>query len=150
MPRRGTHALAGAVVGVGATILLANRLSEQDRLSEIIGGGIAGYLLSLLPDILEPASTPHHRGIAHSVLMAFGITRLNWQSKVDALRAEADHLVAQANSGCYGPIDCERLRQHAGWKHFWAGCIIGAMVGYASHLVLDAMTPSSLPLLGFR
>lgn len=83
--------------------------------------GVATALLPSLPDLLEPAVHPNHRGFFHSVAMgvavAYGMRRAyRWETK----------------------SDWERLAR------------VVAMVGcaaYIGHLVRDAFSAKSLPLV---
>jgi len=113
----------GAALGVGG-ISLAYELQrgEQANLGHPLAATALATLTASLPDILEPATNPHHRQFFHSVAIAaalgYGIYRLyNWQPQED-------------------------------WKKvakFSALAIGGA---YLIHLAMDASTPRSLPLVG--
>lgn len=150
MASRVPHAIAGTAFGSGAALFLA-RGQEQDRaFLEVVGGGLGGYLGGLCPDVLEPASNSSHRSVAHSWavlgLDAAAITKWagRWQEHCRAEALRHDSLSARTTDQ---------------WARFWhslvaalwrllSGFTVGFLAGYGSHLVLDAVTPRSLPLLG--
>lgn len=78
-----------------------------------VGAGFAGWV----PDLLEPATNPNHRGVCHSVAAGFA--------------------VAWALSGRH----TERLP----WA--LRLLMLMGVVGYGSHLLADAMTPKCIRLL---
>jgi inner membrane protein len=110
---------AGAAVG----LFLAH--GEQKRGQATIGplaGGLAAGILTKLPDLLEPATSPNHRQFFHSLacggLLVAGFLKLcDWEPK----DATQDFLKT------LGKL---------------------AIVGYLIHLTLDATTAKSLPILG--
>jgi membrane-bound metal-dependent hydrolase YbcI (DUF457 family) len=81
-----------------------------------------GWACGTLPDLLEPATNPNHRQLLHSILFAgflcYGLNRLYDWEP----RTES-----------------ERVRKYA---LLFAGGANGI------HLVMDAMTPKSLPVIG--
>lgn len=128
MPRATEHAKTGFIVGliVGGLISFLRQSTESDLKgdknidwSEIIGwsliGGLVSFFFSLLPDILEPAYTPNHRGFFHSFtvfgLLAIALFKIDQSTELDILRKSL----------------------------FFCG-----IVGYGSHLVLDSKTPMGL------
>lgn len=128
MPGAARHAKTGFFVGIviGGLLSLINQLIETGSAAEnnidwlkIIAGGFIGGLISgffsLLPDILEPAKTPNHRGFFHSITWS-GILIIGL-FKVD----ENDNLEPKQKNGLF--------------------C---AIFGYLSHLILDSKTPKGL------
>ncbi len=118
MPSRGAHILIGAVTG-----LVVESLSAQARGREPTSGGMVrsaalGAAGGLLPDWLEPALDPNHRGLFHSTAGLLLELYLLWQaSAVVATRPDTPE-----------------------WR--------ALLAGYSSHLVADARTPAGLPLVG--
>lgn len=117
---RSTHQLvAGAVTG----IYLAKRESIAGTATiKPVLGGAAAALLTNLPDILEPATSPNHRSIFHSfvfaVFLGVCLHRLNeWQPLTDS----------------------EKLLKDVGML---------SVSAYLIHLALDFTTTKSLPLIG--
>lgn len=117
---RSTHQL---VAGAAAGIFLAKRESLAGATSiKPLLGGAAAALFTNLPDILEPATSPNHRSIFHSVAFAaFLGTCLHqlteWQPQTDS----------------------EKILKAVG---------ILAVSAYMIHLALDFTTAKSLPLIG--
>lgn len=117
---RSTHQL---VAGAAAGIYLAKRESMAGATTiKPLLGGAAAALVTNLPDILEPATSPDHRSIFHSVAFAaflgMCLRRLNqWQPETDS----------------------EKLLKGVGML---------AVSAYLIHLALDFTTAKSLPLIG--
>ncbi len=115
-----THLAVGAAVGL--TVALAD--PNKHEFSHHPGAGVVlGAVFGKLPDILEPSiGNPHHRQFCHSILvltaLGAGLKRL--------YDWQPDYKSQQCLRGM-GLI---------------AGC------AYMSHLLCDASTPRSLPLLG--
>lgn len=111
--------VAGAAVG----IFIADRESKvgPTTFKPILGGAAAAFFTNL-PDLIEPATSPNHRGFFHSIAFAtlIGLT-LNelrqWEPKTDSER-------------------------------FWKGVALLAGSAYLIHLALDFTTRQSLPLIG--
>jgi inner membrane protein len=108
MPNRSTHIATGAGVGAVVALFLPG-LSHLHPLERMIWGGGISAIGAAVPDILEPADSPSHRGFAHSYAVLGGSLR--------------------GSIGEINPI------------------LALLLAGYASHLVLDASTPASLPLI---
>lgn len=94
---------------------------EEVRSTALVAGGL-GALCGSLPDLIEPATNPHHRQFFHSVAFAAlafeGLRRVyRWQPEDDLHRA---------------------IR----------GLTLIAGGAYLIHLVMDSTTPMSLPLVG--
>lgn len=147
MPNRATHEVVGAASGAAFTLLRAGTSPTPQAASEVLGGTFGGWLGGLLPDVLEPATSPNHRELAHSLVAGGTLTfaRLaEWQAKC---RAEAKCCEARAFAFALGS-DARRSAEWEilGWR-FLAGLLVGLVAGYASHLILDAGTAKGLPLL---
>lgn len=117
---RPTHML---VAGCAATAYLANQKGEGSRLpvSPVVGG-IAASVLTNLPDVLEPATSPNHRAFFHSFAFA-------------AL------LIA-------GMGELHRWQPEDEFDRFLRTLGLLAGGAYLVHLALDFTTKRSLPLLG--
>jgi len=141
MPNGNFH--RGVGIATGASIA-AYRFQT---FSSAIAGGLGGHLGAAIPDWLEPATTPHHRGVVHSWATAATLGSaasgvVQWIEEYAAVQ------VRQHQS--------EALRdpQAAWWHEFaaWLWSLVGAFVtgviaGFGSHIAFDALTPQSLPLL---
>lgn len=112
------HALIGALAALGVYGLCKHLKEEKPTLLGILGSLLAGSMIGLAPDVLEPATNPNHRSLFHSItfLIALGLGNLKiWQSKqID----EGQKLSISIISAAYG-----------------------------SHLLSDATTKKGLPLL---
>lgn len=117
---RSIHQLvAGTAVGI--------YLAERERMAGVttikpLLGGAAAALLTNLPDILEPATSPNHRAFFHS--MAFA-----------ALLCTCFHQLNQWKP----QTDSEKLLKGIG---------VLVLSAYLIHLALDFTTAKSLPLIG--
>lgn len=87
-----------------------------------IAGGVLCSILTALPDILEPATSPNHRQFFHGIAFAALLARGH---------AKLDEWTPQT-------ADQELLRN--------LGKL--AIAGYLIHLALDATTRRSLPFIG--
>ena len=100
-----------------------------------------------LPDILEPALTPNHRSVAHSVATGYVVAAVKVDEWSSYCRERAEDYRHRQLQQVLDPI-----RRTLYWlaEMFWrfaAGCLNGLQAGYASHLALDMFTPSGLPLV---
>jgi len=140
MPNRDLHLPAGAVAGVAHASYRAWGQPGPHLLAEATGGLVGG---------IDTPCSLRHRGEAHSMgitgtLGYFVNSQLPaWQ---ESLRNEAQHYVQLRAASpfvlpqiAYGVLELI-LR-------FLAGGLAGLLAGYASHLALDSLTPSALPIL---
>jgi inner membrane protein len=121
MARREAHAVAGAISGVGSYVCVKDKLGEKCTLLEVLLAGLLGAAVGTIPDELEPASNPNHRGPFHSVGL----------------------LVA-------GATFTKRILDSPDVPSWAKVCSAVSCGAYASHLVLDGVSPKSLPLLGLN
>jgi len=121
MPNGPVHKMAGALTGVSVA-LLDNKSSDENTDSNILANAAIGYCLGSLPDILEPATNPNHRQFFHSFLV-LGAVALGTKKAYDwCPESSYEQWIRKA-------------------------CLLVGSV-YAVHLILDAGTPKSLPLVG--
>jgi len=113
-----THLAAGLLCGVFVEVAYSLATKRQVILSNLALSGLAGALSAALPDVLEPAVDPNHRSLCHGGLAVCGVA--------------------------YGLRKVVTTAEMPDWLGALAR---GALVGYASHLVLDATSPKGLPLL---
>ncbi len=118
MANRAEHQIWGAAVG----ILVATKNKETPEwLANPISGALVGSFAGRIPDLIEPATSPNHRQFFHSWmflgLLGYGLKEVYDWQPDDKL--------------------LKVLRSTA--------LIVGA--GYLSHLVLDALTKRSLPII---
>lgn len=118
MANKGEHFVLGAIVSGGAFILYKKYMGESIDPNQLVGYSLIGGAFALLPDMLEPAISPTHRGLFHSIILGLGIINANQRT---FSREEMDELKK-----------CLMLVSSA---------------GYGSHLLADAQTPAGLPLI---
>lgn len=110
---------AGAVVGV--FLAGQERKNNQATLQPIMAG-LAAFVLTKLPDLIEPATSPNHRQFFHSIafalLLGVGLHKLHKWEPQDA----TDKL--------------------------WRMLGMLAIPSYLIHLAMDFTTAKSLPLIG--
>lgn len=144
------HLLYGAAAGAVAYFMDCNLSGREFSVAEFLGATLSGMGSAKLPDLIEPAVHPNHRSTFHSVTFSATALPVAWQwtrSKREEHLNLADKytsLAAQAVSEQEKTI----WQQKAFWHKFVAGVLLGIVPGYASHLIADALTPKSLPLLG--
>ena len=134
MPNLKRHLTVGAVVGGGANLAwqLAKMYSSPIppkglwetiecidfvQLAAFAAGGAA---IAALPDLLEPATSPNHRALFHS-LACGGVI-------------------------CFAAFGKHTEDMEPGAKH----SLRVAALSYLSHLFLDGGTPKGLPIIGIR
>lgn len=144
------HRRVGAVAGAALAFAMSKGQPVWHRIIELVGGAIAGLFAGLLPDILEPAKKdPNHRRLIHGLLLNAGLITFFARR----LRPCQSFLRSRADS----EATLRKQAQTTGSKIWhWsleishrllAGAAAGALAGYGSHLILDAFTPRSLPLI---
>lgn len=137
MPNRTVHRTVGVGAGVATSAVLSDNLQQPSRIVEIFAAAIGGYVGAAAPDWIDPATTPNHRSVGHSVVFAGGglvcaASQMNdWRSELHA-RSQAAFFHGQSAQGYLFLVA--------------SGLLTGLFMGYASHLALDATTPRSLPL----
>lgn len=121
MPNSATHQALAALM-VGGAFAGQDALNGLQTPKPIIGAALAG-ILGTLPDKLEPAiANPHHRQFFHSVTLAVIVGAYEW------------------HVWNWQPQD--------EWEEYLRLFLLAAGGAYLSHLVADACTRRSLPLLG--
>lgn len=154
MPNFKTHLASGVGSAVVVAAVTIDSVPQDMRLFYCLGLAIGGAIGGTLPDQLEPALHPHHRQFFHSLAVLAGVghqalaTGSLVASGVSCWQEEAARLrVARARSVPSSP-ECQRLYWREGFYHLATGLVRGGLAGYSTHLVLDARTTFSLPLLG--
>jgi hypothetical protein len=149
MPNRDVHLPVGALSGTAYATYHAWGQPSPYIWAEAAGGLVGGIGGGLLPDWIDTPCSPRHRAEAHSMSITGTVGYLmndqlpNWQARLRTeaqryaqLREAAPSLLPQIGYGALELI-----------MRFLAGLLAGLLAGYASHLVLDSLTPSSLPIL---
>lgn len=115
MPNFDEHLLGGAIVG--AVVLIIGLTGIDIALGTILVAAIFSALGSMLPDLIEPATSGYHRSLFHSFAMLFCLGFFT--------------LVLLASVSTFGI----------------GAIVTFVAVGYLSHLSMDAFTKASLPLI---
>lgn len=115
-----THIIAGCMAGIAVACLDQGEKSEVAHHPAIAAG--VGAVFGKLPDLLEPATNPHHRQFCHSVVVLGAIG--------------------------YGFKKAYQWQPRDPLEKMIRGLLLIAAGGYTSHLLFDAITPRSLPLIG--
>ena len=149
MPNRNVHIPVGGVSGGAYAAYHAWGLPAPQLIAETVGGVAGGIGGGVLPDAIDSPTSPNHRAAAHSMSITGGIGYFlneqlpEWQK---SLRNQGQHYAQLSAASpsllpqiCYGILEflC----------YFLSGALAGLLAGYASHLALDSLTPSSLPIL---
>jgi membrane-bound metal-dependent hydrolase YbcI (DUF457 family) len=122
--RRGVHLAIGIIIFFLYSYLIIRFRPDAGAL--VVAGIIAVAAGSVLPDIVEPATTSHHRGFFHSksvlacTLLAFMVTVL----------VEKYPLLLPSSS-------------QLSFTQLWF--ISSFFLGYSFHLLADSLTPAGLP-----
>ena len=121
MPNAKIHFVVGAVTGAVVNAAMQLTETESGRLKpfdwgEFLISAAAAGAAALLPDLIEPATTPNHRKFFHSLLMAAIVAYLMTGSHTKRLPRIALLLLTVAGAG------------------------------YLSHLVADATTPKCISI----
>lgn len=150
MANRKQHVVLGFTVGVGGYALHSYAEEGRTTLPELFGAGLSGVAGALLPDIIEPATSPNHRSFFHSVsfVVIAGPPSWSyaWRIKDEQIRL-AEDCEARANAMQDG-FEKSLWKLQAILHRFLAGLLPGLVLGYASHLLADSVTPKGLPFLG--
>ena len=147
MPNRSVHVVTSGALGALYALHMSPSQPEAHRLLEVIGGGFGGCVGGRLPDVLEPATTPNHRGRAHSCAAAGTLLKLSnsklraWQQKC---RDWADEFDRKRSTAPLGSVESVLLQVAALACRLFAGFLAGVLGGYVTHLALDACTPSCI------
>ncbi len=150
MPNRPVHIAVGVPAGIAFSLYKAQLENSQATLLEAIGGALGGFSGGVLPDLVDPPDGPNHRRIAHGIApiagLAYVATR-NVEGIQRYFRTQASRYAilnqtsqSQALAAWYGLLEI--------LMRIIAGAVAGFIAGYSSHVMLDFMTPRSLPLVG--
>jgi inner membrane protein len=115
-----THRLV-AGLGIAAAAAHLEQQIGDETTARPLAAGVVGAFCTNLPDILEPATSPHHRKVFHSVACAVVLI-----------------------AGFKKAWDWEPENDLGKLLRFVA---LAGTAGYLTHLALDATTKRSLPLI---
>lgn len=120
MPNALAHGLSGGLAAFAATAYIGDKEGAPKETPLL--AALVGGTLGSLPDILDPPIHPNHRKIFHSVLM-LGVV-------------------------AYGGVKLYRWETETDSERWLRYIALAIVVAYVAHLVLDARTKRSLPLMG--
>lgn len=136
-----THELGGFTAGLGAAALL----TAEGQVAEGAVLATASVLTSRVPDVdLALGGGPDHRSMTHSLVFAGGALIAGAYFLLTALGINV--LAAFTGGGIRAPgASGEAILGIPLTVH--AALVMGLVVGYLSHLLLDSMTPKGIFLL---
>jgi len=118
MPNNDEHTLVGGLLGLMCYFGHKNLTGTKPSLLGAAGSTVLGAAAGSLPDMIEPATSPQHRGLFHSASVGLGLTYLLRKAARSETLSREEKLVT---------------------------AILG--LGYLSHLSLDSRTSQGLPLI---
>ncbi len=118
MVNTGKHVVWGFLVGIATSAIIQKQQNNEVNWNRAAGLGLISAGVAILPDILEPADSPRHRAFAHSAVIGGTIAEI-------------------ARKTWDSPDIPNRQKEET-------ACVA---LAYLSHLVLDASTPASLPVI---
>jgi membrane-bound metal-dependent hydrolase YbcI (DUF457 family) len=121
MPNFKEHLALSAIVSAGTYFAMCRYYDRQPNLGEFLVCEGIGIASGAAPDILEPATNPHHRALGHSLAFGAGLTK-------------------------FAITTCNR--ENGSWEELLKIAAAVATVSYVVHLVADGFTPNGLPLFG--
>ena len=117
MPNKDEHTFVSGLLGLACYLRYKDFTGTKPSLLGAAASTGLGAVAGSLPDIIEPATSPRHRGLFHSTSVGVGLTYL--LRKV--ARSETLSLEEKLGLTIFG-------------------------LGYLSHLRLDSQTSQGLPL----
>jgi len=146
MPNKEVHAPVGGALGLLAVASIPKKW-DGPYVIEAMGGVLGGIIGSKLPDVVDLATSPRHRGKAHSLLSlgAGKVVVAGVLCRIASGIEETCTLIEQYNT--YGNEIPQELVARMVFLRASYGFVLGVGFGWLSHLVLDACTPDGLRLL---
>jgi len=120
MANGATHRIVAAVA-VGGIVAHHEKRSGAVTCKPIISASLAS-LLTNLPDVIEPSLHPHHRQFFHSIAFAAALI--------------------------FAGKQIYEWSPNEDWQKMLRYVLLIGGGAYLTHLVLDATTPRSIPLIG--
>src|SRR5262245_59678413 len=146
MPRRNTHLVIAAISGAAVAYAIAREAGSSDPFPEILGGALGVLATAMLPDALDPATSPLHHASGHSLALGVLVSKVLPTCR----RFSADcRSSAETSRGLAARPDLQpsersnhQLSELA--ARFAAGFAVGLPIGFLSHLGADATTRRGL------
>jgi len=115
------HLGLSAVVSAGMYLWMCQYYGREPALGELLACEGIGIAAGVAADILEPATSPQHRALGHSVALGTALTK-------------------------FAITNCSR--ENGNSEEFFKIAVAVAIVSYLAYLIADSLTPKGLPLLG--
>ena len=149
MPNKNIHVPVGAVTGFLSVGAMPKKWPGPYIL-EALGAVIGGLVGSQLPDIIDPPTSPRHRGKAHSIAGAVTENALLTVA-IMKLEHEIDSLYSLIEEYRYNgfEIPASLIHRLIGLRACY-GFVFGFGAGWLSHLALDVCTPDGLRLINSK
>lgn len=147
MPNRNVHLITSGTAGGLLALHRSGGQPEPAQMCEVVGGIAGGCIGGRAPDILDPPTSPRHRGRAHSLAVGGGLINLSlddlegWQQ---TCRRWADGFATKQAACPAGSAERFLLGLAEIGCRLLAGFVAGLFAGYLTHLTLDALTPSCI------
>jgi hypothetical protein len=143
MPRIRYHTKTSSSIGAISAGIWSHKNGDStcEVICSILGGYVGGRAVAGWPDIIDRPTSPSHRGIGHGVLpnsaLAKGLQSTFFKF-LSALQQQVDEFKK------VGTLPYLVLALLA--KFIW-GIIVGAVLGYGTHLLTDFFTANGLPII---
>lgn len=118
MPNNDEHTFVSGLIGLACYLGYKGLTGTKPSLLGAVASTSLGAAAGSLPDMIEPATSPQHRGLFHSASAGLGLTYLLRKAVRSETLSREEKLVS---------------------------AIVG--LGYLSHLSLDSQTSQGLPLI---
>ena len=122
MPNFKQHAFIESAVGIVFSLVGYHVKKQYDNeacldFEKLLAHAATGCIAASLPDLIEPATNPNHRGFFHSIIAGIAVSWITYKAHDGRLDPRFKSLI-----GSMG-------------------------LGYISHLLADGTTPQGLPIL---
>ncbi|MCD4706135.1 MAG: metal-dependent hydrolase [Candidatus Sabulitectum sp.] len=143
MSNKKKHITVGIAAGTSVSLIKQISLKELNLL-ELLCSGFGGCLGGILPDLIDPPTSPNHRAFGHSpmILIFLVVVTLyivhqlekDWSNRVKA----TDHFHGIGYDCWEETVDSPYLKKAI------TGFFTGLCSGHTSHLALDSKTPAGI------
>lgn len=143
MPNRKTHTAAG--IAAGASVCLAKQISLKEFSHlELLCSVFGGFLGGILPDLIDPPTSPNHRALGHSPIILILVVGAALFFMLQLEKNQDNRMRAANHSHVIGYDMREETADKSDLNKAIAGFFTGLCSGHASHLTLDSKTPAGI------
>ena len=149
MPNRRVHVATSTPAGAGYAFYKAKDINGVTKLPEVLGGALGGYLGGLLPDQIDPPFHPGHRSIGHG-FFPVAAAAISWNHYLDSWQSRLRQLADEHSNHRSQSADPIVKAWHAFAAlvlRLLSGFLAGIGAGYITHVALDSLMASCLPLV---